>query len=537
MVSEQGIAGTVRPETVAARKATAQTRLEALAHLLLAQDEAEALRVTLEQQLKVLLALEAAFHKRAAYVAQLESLPQQLQKLNAERQVLASRAPRRFTAVDEKLRLDHEAQLQAIRAELDGLRKELALGELRLASIDKDIEQRVTSLAQSEKDLLIARSEAARATEYKALLLARAELLDLRHQLQQAEIDMLEAERAWLTRQGPLRDAQLGLAQTRYAVLQQDLEVIKTALGKAISQESVELASSEEDLVRQLQQTTDPAEIMRLKVQLETIKLRRVTAEYRRQLNALGDQVSAQEQRNTQEKQEAEHLASLVEKYVSGERIAQRLQAAFTRLRREQALYGEAPMQALEGNLDALTDQELDLEERLYDFDRRTEPRLRDVTGALQSLTPAQREAQLARVRKALDEQKAALRDQKQALRALVQEQTKLIALHREFRRLLEEGDQFIHTRLFWLRDGQTMSRRMFQDAVAGAVVTTKRLQAAFLAELALIPLSQEGAVRFWLLVVVIGAWAAMDSAADPGPATASGHVVAGGRETTEQGQ
>ena len=80
---------------------------------------------------------------------------------------------------------------------------------------------------------------------------------------------------------GPLRDAQLGLAQTRYAVLQQDLETIKTALGEAISKESTALASSEEDIARRLQQSTDPAEVMTFKVQLETIKLRqgrRITA-------------------------------------------------------------------------------------------------------------------------------------------------------------------------------------------------------------------------------------------------------------------
>jgi hypothetical protein len=41
---------------------------------------------------------------------------------------------------------------------------------------------------------------------------------------------MLEVEREWLTKQGPLRDAQLGLAQTRYTVLQQELEAIRAAL-------------------------------------------------------------------------------------------------------------------------------------------------------------------------------------------------------------------------------------------------------------------------------------------------------------------
>jgi potassium efflux system protein len=473
-----------------------------LANLLLTPGEAEALRAILEQNLQALEALEEAFQKRTAYVAQLDSLPRQVEKLHAERRTLAARPPRRFTEVNDKLRLDYEAQLQAVRAELDGLRKELTAGELRLVSIPKDIEQRVTNLAQIEKDLLIARNEAAKATEQKSVVLARVELLDLRQQVQQAEIDMLEAEREWLSSQGPLRDAQLGLAQTRYAVLQQDLETIKMALGNAISKESTALASSEEDIERRLQQSTDPAEVMTLKVQLETIKLRQGTAEYRQRLNVLGNEVSEQEKRNAHEKQEAEHLASLVEKYVSGERIAQRLQAAFARLRREQARHDAESLKALETDLEALTDQELDLEEQLYDFDNRAATRVSDLTIALQTLTPAQREAQLARLGKALEEQKVALREHQQTLRALVQEQMKLLTLRRGYKRLLEEGEQFVLTRLFWLRDGQTLSGRVFQDVVTGTMITARRLETAGRAELALIPFGKPEAVRFWSLVV-----------------------------------
>ena len=509
----QSVEGLVRPETVALRRAAAQTRLEALERLLLSPEEAEAMRATLDQHLKVLTALEAAFQTRAAYAAQLGSLSRQVETLNAERRALAARPPRRFATVTEQLGLDLEAQLQATRAELDGLRRELTAGELRLANIPKDLEQRITDLAQSEKDILAARNDATRATEQKSLLLAHAELLDLRQQLQQAEIEMLEAERDWLTKQGPLRDAQFGLAQTRYAVLQQELEAMKTALGTATSKASTELASSEEEITRQLQQTTDAIEVMLLKVQLETIKLRKGTADYHQQLNTLGDQVREQERRNAYEKQESEHLASLVEKYVSGERIAQRLQAAFTRLRREQARHGAESMKAMEVDLDALTDQELDLEEQLYEFDNRAEMRLRDLTTALQAFTPVQREAHLTKVRKVLEEQKAALREQLQTLRDLVQEQTKLLTLRRGYTRLLEESDQFILTKLFWLRDGQTLSGRVFQDAVAGVIVTAKRLQTAFRAELALLPLGQQGAIRFWLFVVLIGAvlpWAAV---------------------------
>ena len=495
------------------RKDAVQKRLEMLEHLLLSQEEAEAMKVTLAQQVKVLVALEAAFHKRTAYTTQLETLSRQVEALNAERQKLSVRQPRHFPEVNEGLRLDYEVRLQSTRAELDSLRKELTAGEFRLGTIVREIEQRVIARTQIEKDLLALRNEVANATEQTPLLLERLELFDLRQQLQQAEIDMLEVEREWLTKQGPLRDAQLGLAQTRYAVLQQELEAIKAALGQVISQESVTLTSTEEDLLRRLVRTTDPAEMLMLKVQMETIKLRRGTADYRQQVNLLGDQISEQEKRNEYEKQEAEHLESLVKKYARGERIAQRLQAAFTRLRREQAQYGTEQTKAMEVDLDALTGQEFALDEQLYEFDHETETRLRNVTLFPRTLPAAQREAQLARVQKALDEQKAALREHKQILNALVQEQTKLLTLRREYKRILEEGDRFVLAKLFWLRDGQTIGMRTLRDAVAGAMITASRVQASFHAALALIPLGQAGAVRFWVLVAFVGLglpWAAL---------------------------
>ena len=490
----QDVEGPIRPETVTRRKDAVQKRLEMLEHLLLSQEEAEAMKVTLAQQVKVLAALEAAFQKRTAYTTQLETLSHQVEELNAERQKLAVRPPRQFSEVNEKLRLDYEARLQSTRAELESLRKELATGEFRLGTIAKEIEQRVIARTQIEKDLLALRNEVANAAEQSPLLLERLELFDLRQQLQQAEVDMLEVEREWLTKQGPLRDAQLGLAQTRYAVHQQDLDAIKAALGQVISQESVTLTSTEEDLVRRLLRTTDPAVMLMLKVQLETIKLRQSTAAYRQQVNLLGDQISAQEKRNEREQQEAEHLESLVKKYARGERIAQRLQAAFTRLRRAQAQFDAEPMKALEVDLDALTEQELALDEQLYEFDHNTDTRLRDVA-----------EAQRARVQKVFDEQKAALRERKQILDALVQEQTKLLTLRREYKRILEEGDRFVLAKLFWLRDGQTIAVRTLRDAIAGAVITANRVQDSVRAELALMPLGQAGAVRFWVLVALAG--------------------------------
>ena len=256
----------------------------------------------------------------------------------------------------------------------------------------------------------------------------------------------------------------------RYAVLQQDLEAIKAALGQAMSQESVTLTNTEEDLARRLLRTTDPAEMLMLQVQLETIKVRKSTATYRQQVNLLGDQISAQEKRNEREQQEAAHLESLVKKYARGERIAQRLQTAFTRLRREQAQFDAEQTKALEVDLEALTEQALVLDEQLYEFDHSAETRLRDVA-----------EAQRARVQKVLDEQKAVLREHRQSLDALVQEQTKLLTLRREYKRILEESDRFVLAKLFWLRDGQTIGVRTLRDVAAGVMITADRVQASVL--------------------------------------------------------
>ena len=81
----QDVEGPIRPETVMKRKDAVQKRLEMLEHLMLSPEEAEAMKVTLAQQVKVLAALEAAFQKRTTYTTQLETLSGQVEDLNAER--------------------------------------------------------------------------------------------------------------------------------------------------------------------------------------------------------------------------------------------------------------------------------------------------------------------------------------------------------------------------------------------------------------------------------------------------------------------
>lgn len=499
--------GPVRPETIAARKAAIQGRLESLAQEALPQEDAEAMRATLDQQLKTLTALETALQKRAAYVHQVEQLPQLVDELTTERQALVARPARRFPQVTEKLRDEQEARLQDAHTKLDTLQKEQAAADLRLTSIAKDIEQLAANRDQIEKDLAAVRSEVGEHAEQQAPLLARVALLDLRLQLQQAEIDTREAERDFLSRQGPLQDARAALAQAHVTLLQRELETIKTALSQVLSQQHEELTSSAEALERQLQLTNDPTDLFALRVALQNVALRKTTADYRQQLEHLGDANIDQERRNAREKHEAEHLTSLVEKYASGERVAQRLQAAFTRLQRERWRYDHEKVTALDNALDTFVGAELELAERLYDFERDTASRLSQLSSALQTLTPEQRDAQLAKGRKALETQKTALREQQQVLNELIQDHTKLITLHRDYKRLLDDGYRYVLTKIFWLRDGQPFGWRVFQDAALGLGTLQTRFQAFGYDAWARLPRAQADAVRGWglLLLLVLG--------------------------------
>ncbi|GIX47258.1 MAG: hypothetical protein KatS3mg131_1469 [Candidatus Tectimicrobiota bacterium] len=505
--------GPLRPETLAARRTALQARLAALAQATLPKEELDATRAALEQQLKVLAALEEAFARRATYEAQLKQLPQRLAELQAQRQALEAQPPPRFTAVTEALREQYEAQLQAVRAELEQLSKQNAAGELRLAGIAKELEQLAQERAQLEKDLLAARADLAKAGEQRASLLARVELLDLQVQLRRAQAAALEAEREWLTKRGPLQDALLAVAQVRLQALQRDLDTIKQALGQALRREQAQLSTAAQGIERQLEQAADPAEALALAVQLETVEIRKATAAYRQQLNRVGDQVLAQEKLNLQEKQDVERLTSLVEKYASGERVAQRLHLAFTRLRRERERFRDDLVKSLEAELQALTEKALELDDRLYEFDRQVEVRLQELLSQLGAMAPEKREARLARVREAFAAQKAALREQQQVLATLTQDLTKLITLHRERKRLLDDSYRFILTKLFWLRDGQPLRSAVVEAALRGALSTAARLRAFVHAELTTLLASLLRSLRFWLLlptVFVLLPWLAL---------------------------
>lgn len=500
----QGWDGPLNQESIAARKQAIQARLKAISQSGLAADELEATQTALQQQLNLLGSLDELLRKQKAYAQQLQELPQRLAERQAERKALDKDTPASFPEVSEQLRDRFEAQLQAARTEVETLSKQHAAAELRLAGIAKELEQLGIERGQIEQTLLADRSEAAQDAQPSPLLVARVELLNLKLQLTRVKAATLEAERQWLTQQGPLQDATLSVAKARLRILQQNLDTIKQSLGQAIRQEQNALTHTAKGIERKLEKTADPAETLVLAARLETVEIRKATAQYRQQVNRISDQVLAQEKFNSQEKQDLDRLVSLVERYAGGERVAQRLQLAFAHLQRERTRFRDEQMRKLEGQLQTLTDQALDLDERLYDFDRVAELRIAELRIQLSIVRRPEHDAKATQAYQALDEQKQALREQQQALALLMQEINKLITLHRERKRLLDDSYRFILTKMFGFRDSQPMSWRVLRLAAAGAVHTGTRLQTFVHSEVSNVVASLLKSTRFWLLLPLL---------------------------------
>ncbi|MGH9428069.1 MAG: hypothetical protein ACRD2L_17440, partial [Terriglobia bacterium] len=173
----------LQPNALAAQKSTLQARLEALGKPESDTEEQKKTRPLLEQQLDTLPAIEETLQKRASYQIDIDTLPQKLRELEAERkqQTLPSLGTK--SQVSDQLREQYEAQFQTARQEVQKLIEQTVEGEVRIAKIPQEITQRTQTRAQLEKDLLVARNEAGQTGSASTSQL-RSELLNLQIQLQ-----------------------------------------------------------------------------------------------------------------------------------------------------------------------------------------------------------------------------------------------------------------------------------------------------------------------------------------------------------------
>lgn len=497
------IQGPLQPETLATRKNAVQARLEALAQSGLPQAELEAQRASLEQYGKLLLAVEEAWQNRTTYTTQLDALPQRLAALETERRAMADREPAPWPEITEALRDQYEAQRQAAQAEVESLNKQTATNEVRLVRLGEEMDRLLAERVQVDKDVLDARASAAKANEPGSTI-SDVMRLELRQQMLTAQLEARRAEREWLTKSAPLQDAMLAFARQKLRQLTQDLETITQALGRTLEKEQIDLRRQELHLQQFLDNLPDSHERLVAEIRLDTVIIRKATADPREQLNRLGDQVATQERQNAQLKQELDRLTALVEKYTDGELVSRRLLQTFERLGRERTRYNKSPVDNLRNQLRTYTEALFAVDDRLYEFDRTAERNVQELQAATTALSPEQRAAELLELRQALDAQKTALREQQQVLTAFVQALNRLLTLHREYRQLLDDSYYFVLRQMLWLRNGDILSWDIGATVLASALPTLERLATFIEAVPERLVTSLTEIRHFWFFAVMV---------------------------------
>ena len=463
------------PDVIATRQAAVKAEIDALQQSNLAKEELAQQLAPWQDMMRLLTTLEAARQRQMTYAAQLDSLPQALREVEQQQKALESRVPRHPPEMTEAWRDHIQVHMQAIQTEVQELQKQAAADEVRLTTIPKELEQHTIDRFHLEERLREARQHALQSGADSSLISDVAQL-ETQLQVRRTEIRALEAERQWLAQKGPLHDARLRVAQTRLAHLQHDLITVQQALGASIEQKQEALSRTIAELERELLAATEPLATLRLTVQLETARIQATTERYRQQQHQLSDSVLAQEQHNLQQKQDLDRLSALFEKYASGESGGQRLLLAFERLQREWQRYRDLSIQDIEARLHALSEHLFEVEEQLYESDRQATARMAALPNPEQDLSSVQGSAAFTLFQKAFDEQKVALRAQQQVLTELVQDQSRLLSIHHEYQRLLDDRYYSSLAKIFWLQDGERLSLGVLREMLTGAQTTVLRL-------------------------------------------------------------
>ena len=380
------------PEMAAARKAALQTQMEAFERSNIPEEERAKARVPLHDLLDLLNALEAARQRHATFRQQLDTLPKRLAELAATQKALDAWRPGEFPQVTEALRDQYDSERHNIQAEIEDLLRQNSAAEARLAAIPQELEQRLTERPKLQQRLAEAQRQSLQ-LDQPNMLMSEVSSLEIQLQLLLTEIKALEAERRWLVQRGSLHDMLLRVAETKLSHIQQDLSAITDKLGKTFEQEREILSEKILELEQSLKLAKEPVEALQLTVHLEVARMRQATADYRQQLNQLNNEVLSQEQLTIQQRQDSDRLASLFEKYASGESGGDLLLLAFERFRLDRQRFRDTSVKELQVQLRAVTKGLYEAEDRLYSYDRQVKNRVEDLLPVGQSLPMSLRKA------------------------------------------------------------------------------------------------------------------------------------------------
>jgi small-conductance mechanosensitive channel len=477
----QALPASLDTEDIAKRKQAIQARIDALAKPKGQIPDKKDRQEVLADTLQALTGIEEVSQRRADFEAKLNDLPKRLQEVADETDKLAKGPPGKLPKATEELRDEYRGKVEAATTRLQDLRNEVAQGEVRLASIPKELDRLGDERNQLDQARQALGADVATA-DPDSLPRMRADLLALQSQLDQDKIAALQAERAWLTKRAPLMDAMLGLAQLRIQTSSAALETIRRDLGEEIKTEQASLHQTAQDIAKKQEQPQGPAQKQVSEIKLSVVEIRRTTADYRSRVNALGERIQGQERRNAMARQLVDRLRALVEKYETGDVPAHGVFVLFDRLQHERDQAAATSLKSLQDELQQRNIALFDLDDRLYDFDDHQDALLARFEKGLAASATKDIDAALTSVRKSLDEQRSALRDQQQALTLLVKDIQKFLDLHQELRRQLDDGYFYALNNIFWLRDTQPLSWPVIKEMLRATRDASLQLMALLIA-------------------------------------------------------
>ena len=299
--------------------------------------------------------------------------------------------------------------------------------------------------------------------------------------------------------QGNLSEEELAERRNQSRRLVAELTAFEEAIsGKTFQEQRETLHRRVFRLQQALAASTYPAAVIPLQVRFHTAVIQRDTADDQQQLARLRKEVRDRETLNHQIRQDTNRLVSLAEQYASGAPVVQRLLIKFKHLHRQRRRFtdnlaaaltlpaGEArdPLQLLNDKLRALSEKLFTVDDQLYEFDRLASEQVDQLTGALRSASPNERVAALSGLRADLKLQRTALLERQQVLVDLTQTGSRLVALHHDHKRLLDEGYRLVLGKMFWLKNSDPLSWALAADMMEHAFSVARRSVAAIRSDL-----------------------------------------------------
>lgn len=427
------------------------------------KDVSETLRAALDR-----LQAAADFAERAATFTQRgQSAPQEIAQiqaeLNAPPQAAAATGAEKPTRAEVELQLaEAKAAVEAAQQTSAGLEKQIQDQDARRADSPKELAAARVKLEEIERELagLVQPPATPKAAAQEMLLRAR-------RQAAQNEIAALESERATLDARLSLLNARLQKEQRRIADAEKRLNELSSLLESILTAEraAAELAAREQTERQKLEAANFPA-VKRIAEENIQLSNQRTGEE--------GIPARLAETAANLASQEA-WLRKLQSDFDYVQRQAEAIGStdAFGSLLREQRMTLPNPAQ-LEREIKVLQDRNAEALRTLFTLDQKRqaltdfEPRVQALLTdpAVASMNPLQREGAVDAARRLLEEQRTLVSQLHDELRGYRDRLVDLIGVDRALLQLTTRYEDFIATRVLWIRSGEalTFSPRQLAD-------------------------------------------------------------------------